>query len=239
MRAVALIPAHNEAERVADTVRSALVIEGVDRVLVVDDGSTDGTGEIAAEAGADTLRLPANVGKGGALEAGANALRNALDDTDVVLLLDADLGASASQGSLLLDAVASGSADMAIATFPPPPVPGGFGLVKATARAGISLLGDREFTARAPLSGQRALTALCLEVVRPFAAGYGAEVALTIRALRHGCHVVEVPTKMAHAATGRDLSGFTHRGRQLLDVLGTLVSLAVEGRPAPKDRLGA
>lgn len=229
MRVSALVPAHNEAGRIAETVRAALSIDGVERVLVIDDGSDDETASRAAAAGADVLRLPANVGKGGALETGAEEVR----DADVILLLDADLGQTASEGALLLDAVVKGHADMAVAVFPPPAVRGGFGLVKGTARRGISWLGDRRFVSEAPLSGQRALTADCLAAVRPFAPGYGAEVALTVRALRNGCRVVEVPTTMAHAATGRDLAGFTHRGRQLADVFSTLMSLVAEGRRSP------
>ena len=62
----------------------------------------------------------------------------------------------------------------------------------------------------------------------PFAAGYGAEVALTIRALRAGLRVVEIPVAMRHAATGRDLAGFCHRGRQFIDILATLVALGFE-----------
>ncbi|MCL2819182.1 MAG: glycosyltransferase family 2 protein, partial [Actinomycetia bacterium] len=77
---------------------------------------------------------------------------------------------------------------------------------------------DNSFVSQAPLSGQRALTRECLDTVLPFASGYGAEVVLTIRALQAGFRVLEVPTTMHHAATGRDLAGFIHRGKQFVDV---------------------
>jgi hypothetical protein len=51
-----------------------------------------------------------------------------------------------------------------------------------------------------------------------------------VRALRAGLRVVEVPTTMAHDATGRDPSGFAHRGRQFLHVARALVILALERR---------
>jgi len=222
-----LIPAHNEAASIADTVRAARAIPGVSRVVVVDDGSEDGTDRLAERAGAKVVRMAGNAGKGGALEAGAKRVENA----DVIVLLDGDLGTTAAQAERLLAPVLAGTADMTIATFPRPAGKAGFGLVKWLARWGIRGLGGR-FDATAPLSGQRALTGQTLAEVRPFAAGYGVEVALTVRALRHGRTVVEVPTTMAHAATGRDVAGFVHRGRQFVHVALALIKLSFERRPA-------
>lgn len=229
MNAVVLIPAHQEAERIAETVRAAASIPGVRRVVVVDDASTDGTAALAEEAGAEVLRLLENVGKGAALDAGI-ALAG---DADAVLLLDGDLGPTAAHASLLLGPVERGQADMTVAVFPRPAGKAGFGLVKGLARAGIRTLAGargRSFPADAPLSGQRALTRACLERVTPFAFGYGVEVALTVRALRAGMRVLEVPTTMAHDATGRDAAGFAHRGRQLVHVARALVRLVFERR---------
>jgi glycosyltransferase involved in cell wall biosynthesis len=227
MTTIALIPAHDEAGRIAATVKAAVGISGVDSVLVIDDGSSDGTADIAETAGARVLRLPANVGKGAALDAGYAVVR---DEADILLLLDGDLGATAAQAASLLDAVAAGEADMTIATFPRPAGKAGFGLVKGVARWGIRTLGSRAFSPDAPLSGQRALGREALAVTTPFAFGYGVEVALTVRALRAGLRVVEVPTSMAHAATGRDAAGFAHRGRQFAHVLRALALLAFERR---------
>lgn len=223
-----LIPAHNESDSIAETVRAALAIPHVNRVVVVDDGSTDGTDELAEKAGAKVVRLTGNKGKGGALEAGVGRIENA----DIVLLLDGDLGRSASEAEKLLAPVLAGDADMAIAAFPRPSGKAGFGLVKNLARWGIRTLGGT-FDATAPLSGQRAITGTALAEVRPFASGYGVEVTLTVRALRHGRRLVEVPTTMTHAATGRDVVGFVHRGRQFVHVAASLVRLACERRPKP------
>jgi hypothetical protein len=231
MKAVALIPAHDEADRVEATVKAARAIQGVDRVIVVDDGSRDRTAEIAQRAGATVVRLATNVGKGAALDAGAEKAQ----DADVVLLLDADLGRTARQGTLLLVPVLAGEADMTIATFPRVEHKAGFGLVKGLARWGIARLGGG-FIAQAPLSGQRALTRATIDAVRPFSTGYGVEVATTIRALRAGFRLTEVPTTMSHAATGRDAAGFAHRGRQFFHVLAALVKLAMERPPAARQR---
>jgi hypothetical protein len=227
-----LIPARDESASIADTVRAALSVDAVTRAVVVDDGSRDDTDQLAEKAGAKVVRLFGSHGKGAALEAGAMRVENA----EIVLLLDADLGPSASQASDLLAPLVSGEADMTIATFPPAERgSAGFGLVKGLARWGIRRLGGG-FEASAPLSGQRALTRECLSAVRPFSAGYGVEVGLTVRALRAGFRVAEVPTTMTHAATGRDLAGFVHRGRQLVHVALALMKLAAEKPAAPKRR---
>ncbi len=224
MDVAVLIPAHDEAGRIGRTVRAALAIPQVGRCVVVDDASSDDTAALAEAAGAKVVRLSHNVGKGAALEMGAARVENA----DVILLLDGDLADTASEAIALLGPVIDGEADMVVATFPRPTGKAGFGLVKRLAARGIAHMGGG-FIASAPLSGQRALTGECLAAVRPFLSGYGAEVGLTVRALRAGLRVVEVPTKMSHAATGRDLAGFIHRGRQFIHVALALARLAFEG----------
>lgn len=220
MSVIALIPAHNEAERIAATIDALQDVTGIDRLLVIDDASADETAAIAEGAGAQVLRLQANRGKGGALQAGLEAVA---DEADVILLLDGDLGSTAAEAGVLLAPILSGEADMTIATLPRPPKSGGFGLVKGLARRGIRSLSGYEPTA--PLSGQRALSRRAWQVATPFATGYGVEVGLTVRAARAGLRILEVPTTMGHAATGRDLAGFRHRGRQFVHVAAALVRL--------------
>lgn len=226
MRVVAVVPARDEADIVASTVVAIRSLPAVAGVLVVDDASLDATAAESERAGATVLRLPRNLGKGAALEA---AFEATADIADVVLLLDADLGDSAGEAAALLAPVLAGEADMTVAVLPRPARSGGFGLVKSLARAGIAALGGG-FVAAAPLSGQRALTSAAVAAVRPLGFGYGAEVAMTIRARRAGLRVVEVPASMSHRATGRDLAGFAHRGRQFADVARALLALAGERR---------
>ncbi|HYH27609.1 MAG TPA: glycosyltransferase family 2 protein [Actinomycetota bacterium] len=202
-----LIAAHNESERVADTVVAARSIAGVDQVLVVDDGSTDGTAERARRSGAHVMRSPRRHGKGGVIERALGRIEPA----DVTMLLDADLGETAKEAAALLDAVLGG-ADVAIARLPRQPAHGGFRIVKRASALVIRTLCG--FEPQEPMSGQRALTARALEVVRPLAPGFSMETAMTIDAVRAGLRVVEVPIPMTHAATGRDLPGVLHRVRQ-------------------------
>jgi glycosyltransferase involved in cell wall biosynthesis len=82
---VALIPGYNEAPRIGAVVLAAR--EHLP-VIVVDDGSTDRTAEVAREAGATVVEQRPNQGKGAALRLG---FRRALDDgADAILTLDAD-----------------------------------------------------------------------------------------------------------------------------------------------------
>jgi len=210
-RTVALIPARNEGKRIAATVRALRPL--VDEIVVVDDGSRDTTAAEALGAGATVLRIPVPTGKGRAVE---GVLRRS-PPADVWLLADADLGGSATGLRALLEEVSDRGADLAIAIFPRH-AGGGFGLVKRLSAAAIKRLAG--FRAREPLCGQRAVTARCLDAVRPLADGFGLETAMTIDAVRAGFRVVEIEVDgLSHRATGRGLRGFAHRGRQGWDIL--------------------
>src|SRR5262245_28011083 len=69
-RNLAIVPAFNEADSVAPTVSSIHQWASDFDVLVVDDGSTDATALLADQAGAAVLRMPFNLGIGGAMQAG-------------------------------------------------------------------------------------------------------------------------------------------------------------------------
>lgn len=223
-RVTALVPAHDEATRIGATVRAIRALPEVDEIVVVDDGSTDATAEAARQAGARVLRAPRNLGKGAALE-GALAR---IPPADVYLLLDADLGSSASEAGALLAEVLEGRADLAIAALPRQRGHGGLRLVKRTSAALIRMLGG--IRVAEPMSGQRAVTREVLESVRPLARGFGVETAMTIDAARFRFRVAEVPLRMEHAATGRDAAGFLHRARQGRDLLAAAALRALRLR---------
>ena len=220
-RVAAIIPAHNEAARIADTVRAIQATHAFDDILVVDDGSDDSTAACAREAGARVMQLASNVGKGRALARGLTTV-----DADVVAFIDGDLGESASIAADLVAPVRDGAADMTIAA-PPAGRRSGFGLVEGFAAAGIRRLGGARMAR--PLSGQRAMRRSLIEPER-FAGRFGVEVGLTIDALRKGARVVEVPLGFTHAKTGKNWAGFTHRARQGADVAAALAVRAFRGR---------
>ena len=86
MKVIAVLPAYNEAAVISDVI--ARLNAFVDRVVVVDDGSSDSTGDLAKRAGAFVVRHLINRGQGAALETGT---RLALDfGADVIIHFDAD-----------------------------------------------------------------------------------------------------------------------------------------------------
>jgi glycosyltransferase involved in cell wall biosynthesis len=104
-RPAALVPAYQAAETVGQVVRGLLC--HVPRVLVVDDGSTDATGERAVEAGGEVLRLPENSGKGSAIRAGLARLL-ATDATHIAFV-DSDGQHDPRDLSALLEAAREGN----------------------------------------------------------------------------------------------------------------------------------
>lgn len=226
MDVAVVILAHNHAETVAETVSAALAVRGVTRAVVVDDGSEDDTGDIAQLAGAKVVRMFGHAGRGGALKAGAKRV----DDADVVVVLDGDLGATATQAALLIEPVLAGVADMAIATLRQDDRGVGDLRIANLARWGIARYGG-PLHIDDPLSGQRAFTRQCFTTLRPFSPGYGVEVGLTIRALRAGFRLAQVPTTMVHAEAERGMAGFLRLGRELVHVAIALTRLSREPSP--------
>jgi glucosyl-3-phosphoglycerate synthase len=236
---LALVAARDEAERVGATVTALRGLPSVAEVLVVSDGSGDATAARALEAGAHSLDLPRNLGKGGALNAGLAALMGRVaervsPEPVALLLADADLADSAARLDRVLVPVLAGDADLAIADLPPQQGAAGFGLAMGLARQGMVRVTGRRMSE--PLSGQRAVRWDVLPALLPFAPGFGVEVAMTMDALRAGLRVVEVEVELRHAATGRDLAGVLHRGRQARAIARELARRRVwrpraDGRP--------
>ena len=220
MTVCALLPAYNEAGRIAVTIEALRARPEIGGIVVLDDGSTDATAQQAREAGASLVLTEKNGGKGAALRAAYIVAR---DQAEVFLLLDADLGASAGEAVKLLPPLARGEADMTVGMLPPDPdfaatgQSGGRGLVVRLARWGIRRRTGQTFIQ--PLSGQRAVRREVLEVLGgTFAPGFGVEVDLTVRAIRAGFRVLEVETGFRHKVTGGDWAGLRHRARQFRDV---------------------
>jgi glycosyltransferase involved in cell wall biosynthesis len=210
---VAILAAHNEADRVGDTIgalREAL--PGIE-IVVADDASRDGTQAVAMQHGATVVRRQRSHGKGGNVSAAAEAVLSA-DAPEVVLLCDSDLGDSARELRALVEAVERGDCDLAVGSFARREG-GGFGVALGYARDRIQKLSG--FRAKAPISGQRAMRREVLRELLPFADGFGMELGMTVDAVRAGHRVKEIELPLAHRATYRTLGGFLHRARQLRD----------------------
>ena len=197
-----MIAARDEEARIGRTIGELRTLFPGSEVIVADDGSSDATAAVAESAGALVLRLP-HRGKGQALTLGERVAAHG-----DLLLCDADLRGD-------LRPLLVGPGDVTVAAFARKQG-GGFGVAKQAARRLIRLTSG--YGAREPLSGQRRLTQAARAAVFPLAAGFGCETAMTADAVRAGLTVTETEVELEHA-TGRDLRGFLHRGRQLRDIL--------------------
>ena len=214
-RVAVIIPAKDEEDRIAATIRAARAIPHVDLVVVVDDGSEDDTQNAARAAGATVIRYSVNRGKASAMETGASvvAMRDTVGrPTRLLLFLDADLGDSAVETAPLIEPVLSGRVECAIAALPQQAGAGGHGFVTGLARKAIEhATGWRP---RQPISGQRCLTRAAFEAARPLATGWGVEVGMTIDLLIGGYTLQEIPCELQHRATANDWAGQLHRAQQ-------------------------
>ncbi|MDI2131896.1 glycosyltransferase [Yinghuangia seranimata] len=231
-----VIPAHDEERRIGATVRAARVVDGVDLVVVVDDGSRDGTVRAAAAAGAVVVRHGRNRGKAAAMETGAAAVaavdaregRRTPETAHLLLFLDGDLEESAANTAPLVDPVRAGTAAMSIAVLPPQKrAGGGHGFVVRAARDGIRRASG--FIATQPLSGQRCLTREAFDAALPLAAGFGVETGLTIDLVRQGYPVCEVEVDLHHRVTGKDWAAQRHRAKQYAHVARALAERGAVG----------
>ena len=202
-RCLAIVPAFNEAGSIAEVVSEIRDFDREIHVLVVDDGSTDATSAVAEAAGARVLRLPINLGIGGAVQAGyLYAFERGFD---LAAQVDGDGQHDASELGRLLEPILAGRADLAIGTR----FAGGQSYrAPLTRRIGIALFaGLVSVRVRQRMtdttSGFRALNR---RGIRLFAADYPhdyPEVESVVTAARGDLRVCEVPVAMRQRAAGR------------------------------------
>lgn len=226
-RTAALILARDHARRIAATVRAARAIPGVDLVLVVDDGSTDNTQDLARKAGAVVIRHPHARGRSISIETGVAVIEMRDEDDHPprnILLLDGALGNYAIGAAPLVVAVAEGAADLAIAL-----VDAGATTQSLAARSARKAIAKAsQWTPQQPLSRIRCITREALEAAMPLARGAGLDPAMTLDVLHAGYMVTEVECEIRHKVQG-PASRTVRHATQYRDVMIALSSRRIRG----------
>ena len=221
---VIVIAARDEAQRIPATLAALAEAFPGAPIVVGDDGSRDDTVNLARAAGATVCSTGRRRGKGAAATLAARHALELGGESAVYVLCDADLGRSAATLVALAEAVRTGDASVAVASFARRRG-GGFGIALGFARWALHRRTGLRLSS--PMSGQRALGGGALRAVLPFAPRFGMELAMGIDASQAGLPITELELELEHRATGRDRRGFRHRGRQLGDLLAVYL---VHGR---------
>ena len=197
MRVAVVIPAFQAAATIGDVVARTRVTLPAAEIIVVDDGSDDGTGEGGRGKGATLLTHPRNRGKGVSLRAGIAHAR--AGDASVIVTIDADGQHQPEEIPRLLKPIADGAADLVLGARKRGagmPLPRRFtNWLSATlaSRIGGQRLSDAQ-------TGFRAFTRKVAEGVQPAGDRYEYEANFLFDALRAGFRVVSVDVRTIYGA---------------------------------------
>ncbi len=207
LRRVAIVPGYNEEGSIGDVIDEIRAADPEIEIVVIDDGSRDRTAEAAAAKGARVLRLPFNLGIGGAVQTG---YRYAYEQGfDLALRVDGDGQHDATQFVVLAGPVLSGHADIAVGS-------------RFIGRKGYRSSVSRRFAIRIlswtvtvlvggrvtdPTSGFQVTNRRAIAL---FANDYPhdyPEVEATVLAAKAGLRRAEVPVEMRERSAGRSSIG--------------------------------
>lgn len=220
---VAIIPAFNEERFIASVVLSTR--PHVDYVLVVDDGSSDRTAELAEAAGAQVIRQPYNAGKAAALNAGFREAQKF--GPDVVVCLDGDAQHDPAEIPNLIGPILLGSADVVIgsrfltlkSSIPRWRQVGQHTLTRVTNTLSSVIITDSQ-------SGYRAFSPVALLTLKFKSSGLSVESEMQFLFEKAKLRVSEVPISVKYT-DGNKRNPVVH-GLQVMD---TMLSLVARRRP--------
>jgi glycosyltransferase involved in cell wall biosynthesis len=204
LRKAAIMPALNEAGQIGAVIEEIQAVDPDIEVIVVDDGSTDQTAAEARQAGAEVIRLPYNLGIGGAVQTGYKyAFEHGFQ---IAFQIDGDGQHDPSQLEAIVDPIARGEADIVIGSrFL------GLGQYRApfVRRIGMTVFARVVSTVvRQPLSDTsssfRAVNRRAMKLfAHEYPHGYLETVEATVMASKYGLRLMEVPVLMRERMFGR------------------------------------
>jgi glycosyltransferase involved in cell wall biosynthesis len=210
LRCIAVVPAYNEEESIGRVIEEIRAFDPEFDIVVVDDGSADRTSDAAEKKGAHVVRLPFNLGIGGAVQTG---FRYAAEQRfELAVRVDGDGQHDASELPKLLEPILSDEADIAVGSrFV---TAEGF-LSSRSRRVGIRILAAAVSAlvhqrVTDPTSGFQAVNRRAIAL---FAADYPhdyPEVEATVLVAKHRLRRTEVPVTMRERSAGRSSIGTLH-----------------------------
>ena len=214
-RVTAIIPAYNEQVTIGSVVLKTKMY--VNRVIVVDDGSSDKTVEIAVLAGAEIIKHKTNMGKGKALKTGFEVSKGA----QIIVTLDADGQHRSSDIPKLLKPIIDGEADIVNGSRY---INGDDKNTPSYRRVGQTVLDKAtNFNAKTQItdsqSGLRAFASYTIPAFKFRETGYGIESEMIIEASNAGFKIVEVPIGVRYDVDGSKMNPVSHGIGVLVKVL--------------------
>ncbi len=203
LRRIAIVPALNEEQSVGRVIQEIRAFDPGFEVLVVDDGSVDRTAQVAVAHGAHVLRLPFNLGIGGAMQTG---FRYAWErGFDVAVQLDGDGQHDPSQLPAILAPVLDDEADLVVGSRFAGDTSYQAGLfrrlgIRLFARTITLIVGQRvtDTTSGFRAVGRRGIVLFARDYPHDYP-----EVEATVLAYRHRLRLLEVPVAMRKRSAGR------------------------------------
>jgi len=216
MKIYGLIPAYNEEKTIREVVKRIKKLGF--KPLVIDDSSSDKTGEIARKAGAIVLRHEKNKGKGRAIRTGFNFLKDR--NFDYLVLIDADMQYSPEEALKVLAPLQAGEADFVTGCRKWKEIPLRHRLGNLGWRGTFNFLFGTRF--KDTNCGLMALTRNAMKKVWKVHGGYIIESVLFIQALKKGLRIKQVPVNVTYKKKSDVLRG-------IRIVLGVLIFILKEG----------
>ncbi len=214
-----VIPAHNEERFIGSVVLTALNYSR--RVIVVDDGSTDRTADIARAAGAEVIRIERQSGKGQALNAGFRYMRQI--NAPVVVTIDGDAQHDPQEIPLVAKPILEGQADMVIGSrflSVHNRIPWWRKIGQSVLTWTTNTLSGARVTDSQ--SGYRAFSAKALEVLMFRTSGLSVESEMQFLIDDYGLNIVEVPVHVQYL-DGNKRNPVGH-GLQIIDAIMSMVA---------------
>ncbi|WP_405324539.1 glycosyltransferase family 2 protein [Methanobrevibacter sp.] len=205
-RIVAIIPAYNEEDALPDVIGGTL--RHVDEVIVVNDGSSDKTAEVAIGAGARVISHSINLGKGEALKSGFKAV----DDDSIIVTIDGDGQHNPDEIPDLIMPIIEDGADLVNGSRymngPEENTPAYRRVgqkvldIATNISAGIKITDSQ--------SGFRAFSSSAKDCFRFKDTGFGIESEMLVDAAEAGLKIVEVPITVRYDVDGSTKDPITH-----------------------------